>query len=504
MKKIIVLLILLFPINVLAKEEFINISCDNYELKEFEQFACRTSISASFNYDKITFELENTNGLFLETIRSNHIALWNLSHENNIVTATTKNKELVNGLQEFGILLYSTTEYGEQEINIKKVVLINSVDNKSLEIKDSSKKMKVLSSENRLKEVKIGDEKIKNFSSDIFNYKINIDSNLTKVILGIVPIDENAKVLMSKEIELDANTKETIVPIKVISESGLSRVYKVVFIREEITDNNIIAAGIELKDSKGNIIPFDFKPSIFEYNLEFNSKINEINVKVLLDNENFSLVKDFGNQSVKIEKGDNIILIKIKDENNNLKTYTLNITQLLSNRSGNCYLKSLNIEDYDIKFNKRIKEYNLAIKKSVKKLNIKAVAEETNSKINILGNEDLKEGSIIKIVVKAENESKLTYQLKISYMAFNYNKIAIFGILIILILIFIKYGKKNNLLNKFKIKKNKKPAKKLKVKSNKKKNKNNINNYKPKVSSTKKKNQKRKKNKKNNYNKNKK
>ncbi|MDD2409996.1 MAG: hypothetical protein PHD03_04705, partial [Bacilli bacterium] len=92
----------------------------------------------------------------------------------------------------------------------------------------------------------------------------------------------------------------------------------------------------------------------------------------------------------------------------------INITKLLFNKSSNSYLKNIIIDGYNIKFNKRIKQYNLAIKKSDHTLNINAVPEDDKAVINIIGNEDLKDGSVIKIIVKAENESKINYQINIT------------------------------------------------------------------------------------------
>ena len=85
----------------------------------------------------------------------------------------------------------------------------------------------------------------------------------------------------------------------------------------------------------------------------------------------------------------------------------------------------------------------LPIKKSTKKLNINATAEDKKATVNIIGNEDLKEGSIVKILVKAENGSKFTYQIHIKCLKHNIFKTILFiALLLSLIgLIYIGYKK---------------------------------------------------------------
>ena len=425
MKKYFLLLFLiLLPISVSAKTEskaeIFTVKCDKSSFKEFEEFACRASVNTSFNFDKINFEIVLPSGISIDDVRSNYTALWKLEIENNIVTASVVKNELVNGLQEFGIFLFGTMEFGTQEISFKNITLLNTKEEKTLEVPEVKKEIKVLSSENRLNSILIDGVKINKFASDIYNYTVEIDSEVTKVNIETELIDKNAVVTGNGEIEIDQNSYLTITTINIKSESGVNRTYKINFLRKGTKISNIKVPLIELKDNKKNNIDFKFNPDVYEYNIELDSKIASLNLNITLEDKTYSLVKGFGNRTITIDDGDNTELIKIKNADGEIQTYVLNITKLLSNKSANCYLKTLEIKGTEIKFSKKVKMYTLETKKKIKKLDIKALAEDKKAKVTVIGNEDLKEGSIIKIIVKAENESQFTYQIKIAHVKKSY------------------------------------------------------------------------------------
>lgn len=437
---------MLLPLNVFAKDGF-NIKCDENTFKEFEEFTCRTSVISSFEFNKVTFNIDLSSGLSLDEVRTNFTNLWSLTINQNEVTAVTKNNVLVSNLQEFGILLLGGAEYGNKEIVIKNITLINSKDNKTLEIEDVSQKIKILSSENKLENIYINDEKISFFNSSIYIYKELVKSD--KVNITVDLSDDNSKVTGIDEVELNKNSYLTVVPIKVSSESDISRIYYLYLINEEYQESDISANLIELKHKK-EVLDFKFNPEVYEYNIELDSKIQSLELNIKLD-DNLSLVKGYGNRTIKIEDGDNSIIIKIKNKDGDIQTYVINATKLLSNKSSNFYLKSLKIDKYDLKFNKRVRNYNLAINKSIKKLNITARPEDNKSSVNIIGNEDLVEGSIIKIIVKAENESRYTYSIQIGHKTPNYLINLLLVILLgALILTITQLFKKYNVLNKIK------------------------------------------------------
>ena len=74
------------PLNINAKTNDFELSCEKESFKEFEDFTCRTKISGDFSYDKITFDVELSDGIILNEVRSNYTALWNVTNKKNTIT----------------------------------------------------------------------------------------------------------------------------------------------------------------------------------------------------------------------------------------------------------------------------------------------------------------------------------------------------------------------------------------------------------------------------------
>ena len=430
MKKLILFfLLLLLPITVQARDSF-NIACDRTTLNEFNEFTCRTSIRTNFNFNKITFEVNTTEGLSLTSVRSNHRALWQVENKGKVVTATTTGNRSVNGLQEFGILLFQTTVAGNQEIKIEKIILSNP-DN-TLEIKDINQEIKVLSSDNRLKGIFIDDTLISRFSPEILNYHLEIPKDATEINLTAIARDPLATISGIGEIKLDANQNEFVLPVQVTSTSGVRKVYVLILRRQGAPKNNITASNIQLFNNNERI-NFRFNPNIFEYRVEVEEYTRFLNLNVSVDSD-FSIVTGFGTRRIDLHDGDNFIIVRIRNTDGEIKNYVLIVTRVLSDKSGNTLLRSLNIRGYNLRFNKRVHRYELAIRRNHTQLDIEAIPEHKYASVIILDNEDLKAGSLIRIIVTAENGSRLTYQIAITYheAGFNYFFLSISSLIVVI------------------------------------------------------------------------
>ena len=418
-KLILILMLILLPINVKAApktpaSKFV-IDCEETSFKELAEFSCRLSVTSAVVFDKISFEITVPEGLSLDDVRSNFDALWQLSVKGKTITATTKRKQFVTDTQEFGILLFQSMEAGEQVIEIKNGTLVNSDSDNTTKVSDVNQKITILSSDNRLKTLSVDNKTINNFDPLVTSYQVEITSNQAAVILTGLAADAGASITGLGTIALDAKQNEFVLPIYVKSATGINRVYLIHLTRQDAIVSEASAADIKITDDKKNGIDFKFNPSQYEYNIEVQNSVKTLALEVTLDNEEYSFVEKYGSRKINIIDGDNLVLIKIKDASGRIKTYVLKITRVLFNKSANCYLKALTIEGYRLNFNKRLKQYELSIKKSQKKLVINALPEHKMANVTIIGNENLKEGSVINILVDAENGSRLTYQLVISH-----------------------------------------------------------------------------------------
>lgn len=80
--------------------------------------------------------------------------------------------------------------------------------------------------------------------------------------------------------------------------------------------------------------------------------------------------------------------------------------------SSNNYLKLLEIDEYEIDFDKEVSEYQIKVKSDVNSLEIKAIAEDSRARVEITGNENFKKGeNIVTITVTAENGETREYKL---------------------------------------------------------------------------------------------
>ena len=68
-------------------------------------------------------------------------------------------------------------------------------------------------------------------------------------------------------------------------------------------------------------------------------------------------------------------MIKVKAENGTIRTYTINVNRK-DGRSNNNYLKTLNVINENIPFNKDTLVYNMSVAYEVTRLEIEAVVEK--------------------------------------------------------------------------------------------------------------------------------
>lgn len=195
----------------------------------------------------------------------------------------------------------------------------------------------------------------------------------------------------------------------------------------------------------------------------FSIKKNEYSLKVLNDVKNIAVtttqdelikVEIIGNENLNV--GENEIIIKLTDDNNNSNEYKIKVTRLEEgeNLTNIHFLKSLVIGGYNINFNKEQFVYTLTIPSDIKRLEITPIPEESTAMIEIKGNEALIDGSLITINVIGEDNKITDYTIKIikeastNYMLLIAVGIIILLIIILVILIIIKSNKKKqNLKN---------------------------------------------------------
>ena len=445
MKKFILLFtFLLLPKVVFADNEFL-LSCDKNKINVNDQVICRLSFKSDDEYNYIKYDIAELDGLSLVDVRSNYSNLWNVKNNESV------SQNIVNGLQEFGILLFKASKSGEYNLKVTNISYGIYDSSELKDVKEVSTKVKVISDDNFLKSIKINDVEIKDFDINKFNYTYETD--LSEINIEAISNNNFANVSGAGKITLTKHLERVVVPIIVTSESGASRAYILNIVNKNYVDNNMDKTldDLIIKNDAGDTIIFDFKSDIYDYNIEVGNKVNYVNISPKILNKDSSFVKGFNGGKINIKSGNNIVLIKIVDKENNEKTYVLNIIKPIESFSNNSYLKSIDIKGYNLKFSKKVRNYNLEIKRNDRSLDSSPVLDDENASYEISGNENLKNGSAIYITVTAPDTSNTVYTINISVK--KVNMFMIFYLIIPVGLIYLGYKNKNSIVKLLKKKK---------------------------------------------------
>lgn len=115
MKKFILLFtFLLLPKVVFADNEFL-LSCDKNKINVNDQVICRLSFKSDDEYNYIKYDIAELDGLSLIDVRSNYSNLWNVKNNESL------SQNVVNGLQEFGILLFKADKSGDYSVKVSNI-----------------------------------------------------------------------------------------------------------------------------------------------------------------------------------------------------------------------------------------------------------------------------------------------------------------------------------------------------------------------------------------------
>ena len=166
-------------------------------------------------------------------------------------------------------------------------------------------------------------------------------------------------------------------------------------------DNNSLLKIMRL--DKEGLIP-EFSPDIKDYYFIADLDTNNLEVTAIPEATNAN-VQISGNQSLK--EGLNTILIEVTSRDNSSKSvYTINVTKTRDKEAANTNLETLAIENVMLEpiFDVSILNYKASVPNSTENLNVFAVPENINGKVEITGKDNLKEGdNLVKVRVTASN-----------------------------------------------------------------------------------------------------
>lgn len=286
------------------------------------------------------------------------------------------------------------------------------------------------------------------FDKDTKEYKVDVSKDTDKITITPIKTDEQQEIkgdIGEKELKFGKNTFK----IEVISEKGTTTTYTLNITREDSRDGNRYLSSIKLSSGK---IMFDKEK--YEYNTKVLYDVTTITVEAEAESAT-SKVVIVGNKNLTV--GKNTIIIKVTSENGESTNYKINVIRLSEGETlgNNANLSSIEIGKYKLNFDPNKTEYILEIKDETK-LDISVIPEDETSIYKIIGNKNLKNKSVIKIIVEALDDTTKTYKITIKKTN-NKIPLIILGssifVAIVLIVIIILTNKNKNDTDEKKIKK---------------------------------------------------
>lgn len=175
---------------------------------------------------------------------------------------------------------------------------------------------------------------------------------------------------------------------------------------EEQTSENIADNNANLKIMRLNMegVNPDFDKDVTEYYLIVDESVNNIDVTAIAENKDAN-VEISGNKGLKNGINKIKILVTSKDKTTK-KEYIINVTKTDNVEAANTNLETLAVEYYTLspEYNANVTNYNVEISNLTNDLNILAIPEDEDAKVDINGNKNLKTGNNKVIIsVTAEN-----------------------------------------------------------------------------------------------------
>lgn len=134
-----------------------------------------------------------------------------------------------------------------------------------------------------------------------------------------------------------------------------------------------------LRINQEGVLP-SFDKEIYDYYLTISEDIYNLQIEAIPENMN-SKIEIVGNSNFK--EGENLIKIIVKEESEDV--YNIHVNKVNNFYFSNANLENLAVENELLQppFNTNITEYNLEISNDIEKLNILAIPESENAKIEI-------------------------------------------------------------------------------------------------------------------------
>ncbi len=408
MKKRVMLFLMLF-----LSFEFVNASSTQFKVDcpskatALEVVKCTISVKPDgYGLDGISFNYEISGGSYDSfSINSNYTKLslnqyGAMLNRSNTYTGT--------GYDTVGALSIKMPSSGNASVVFNNISVITS-EREELDVSNVSKTIKLADNNNYLSSLSVSEGTLNPaFNKNTTSYTVTNVSSST-INISAKAEASSASVTGTGEKTLKYGTNDFT--ITVTAENGIKKTYSIKVYRSDNRDKTNTLSSLSID---GFSISPKFDKNTTNYTLKVKKDVTSIKINASLESSKSSFVKNYGPRTVNLDLGENTILIQVISEAEGIKKYTIKVTRE-DDRSTNNYLKSLNVDVGNLKFDKKTLNYSFTVPNDTTSIKVTAQAEDVKSKIDGVKSYNLKEGlNKITITVTAENGSTRKYTLQVT------------------------------------------------------------------------------------------
>lgn len=242
-----------------------------------------------------------------------------------------------------------------------------------------------------LKSLKVNGTSIE-LIKDVVVYSYTSEYDVTSIKLDIELNDTSNKIIKNEVYEFPLEESSSSVDFSVKPTSGDSLSYRIVVTRG-------VKPNTTLKSLKINNEEIKINDKEFNYEITVPYSVNELKIDAIPKTEGAKVEVD----SKTLVVGENEVSIKVTNDKVTSE-YKITVIREDNIDKSVANLKKLEIEEYNrLGFNENVIDYTLNFNKIPEKLTISAKAKDDNGKIEIVGNENLTDGSKVIVKVKLDN-----------------------------------------------------------------------------------------------------
>lgn len=311
-----------------------------------------------------------------------------------------------------------------EPVEEKITITVRAIDNNTGNSGSGGGETTSKSTEARLSNLGITPNDFSGFRRDTTTYTVEVPNDVSKVKIYATPLDSKATVSGTGTVTLKEGANSF--KITVTAEAGNTKTYTLNITRVSATDNTDDS---ENEESEARLKNLGIKPEEYDfsgfkrdttsYSVEVPNEVTEVEVYA---EPVSSKAQVTGTGKITLNEGVNKVEVKVTAEDGTEMVYTLEITRIASTTNEEepetnkeLGLSSLIIKNFNLspKFDPETYEYTIGLRENIDSLEIEAKANNSSATVEIVGNENLKDGeNIITILVSnAETEEYATYQI---------------------------------------------------------------------------------------------